>query len=102
MLNISKIKTYLGFAIKSGKIIFGYDNLLIAKNNPYLVLSCSTLNEKMNTKVNTFCNNRKIKCVNLLEVKLSDLIQRDNCKVVGIKDENLSNAILNEFKMEKA
>jgi len=101
MLNINKISTYLGFAIKSGKILFGYDNLLTNKKFPTLVLTCSTLNDKMNTKVNDFCNKNNIQIISLIDIELSSLIKRDNCKVVGILDENLSKAILNEFKMEK-
>ena len=94
----NKIKAYIGFAIKSGKIVFGYDNLIVAKKNPELVLICQSQNDKVTNKVINFCELRKIPCVKLNFV-LGDLIGR-NCKVIGIMDKNLSVATKKELKME--
>ena len=47
----NKIKSYLGFAIRSGKVVFGYDNLFVTKKQPLLVLISSSQNEKMTDKV---------------------------------------------------
>jgi ribosomal protein L7Ae-like RNA K-turn-binding protein len=102
MLNINKITTYLGFAIKSKKIIFGYDNLLTTNKKINLVIMCSTLNDKMIDKVSNYCLIKNIMYIKLDDITLSTLIKRDNCKVIAICDENLSKAIINEFKMENA
>ena len=97
---MTKIESYLGFAIRSGKIIFGYDNLFQSKKTPKLVLICSTQNEKVTNKVFKFCVNNDIECIKLVDLILADLIKRDNCKVVGIIDENLANVIRSELKMD--
>lgn len=93
-----KLKAYLGFAIKSGKIVFGYDKLFESKKNPILVLICSTLNEKNTNKVNLYCEQKNIKCIKLNEV-LGDLVSRDNCKVIAICDNNFANIICNELDL---
>ena len=99
MVNINKISTYLGFAIKSGKVVFGYDNLITTKKNIKLVLICSSLNDKMCSKVTVFCQKKNISIYRFETDQLSDMVHRDNCKVIGIVDESLSKAIKNELKM---
>ena len=95
---IKKIKTYLGFAIKSGKIIFGYDKLFEGKKTPSLVLICSSLNDKNTDKVKSFCENYNIKYIKLSNLLLSDIVSR-NSKVVGICDLNLSQVICCELDL---
>jgi len=99
-LDIKKIKSYLAFSVRSGKIIFGVDKLFVSKKIPYVVLICSTQNDKVSNKIIRFCNENKIKVIKLNDLILGDLIGRDNCKVVGLLDYNLSKAIMNEFQME--
>lgn len=94
----NKIKSYLGFAIKSGKVVFGYDNLFITKKMPLLTLISATQGEKMRDKVIAFCLEKKIKCI-VLPFALEDILGR-NCKVISILDSSLSSAIYNELKME--
>ena len=53
-MRVSKVKSYLGFAIKGNKVIFGYDKLFENKKNPKLVIICSSLNEKNTNKVQEF------------------------------------------------
>lgn len=95
----SKLATYIGFAIKSGKVIFGYDKLFEARKIPNVVLICSTLNEKNTNKIMEFCNNHTIKYYKLKELVLGEILKRDNCKVIGIIDKNLSNVISNEMDL---
>ena len=99
-MRIDKVKSYLGFSIRSGKVIFGSDKLFESKKIPALVVICSTQNEKVSSKVIRFCNNNKVKVVKLENIVLAELIARDNCKVIGILDNSLAKAIINEFQME--
>lgn len=99
-MRIDKVKAYLGFAIKSGKVIFGVDKLLESKKYPQLVLICSTQNEKVTNKVIRYSLTKNIACIKLDNIILGDIIGRDNCKVIGILDLNLADAIKNEFQME--
>ena len=100
-MRIDKIKTYLGFSIRSGGLIFGSDKLLASTKMPKLVLICSSQNDKVSDKVIRFCTDNNIESIKLKDILLSDLVGRDNCKVVGIVDQNLAKAIKNEFQMGK-
>ena len=99
-MKIDKVKTYLGFAIRSGKIIFGVDKLLVSNKKPHLILICSTQNDKVANKVIRYANSNNVTCIKLKDLVLGDIIGRDNCKVIGILDLNLAIAIKNEFQME--
>jgi len=99
-LKLEKIKTYLGFSIRCGKVVFGVDKLLEEKKIPRIVIVCSTLNDKVSKKICRFCEEKNISFIKLTNLILSDLVCRDNCKVIGVLDLNLANAIKNEFQME--
>lgn len=87
---INKLKTYFGFCIKSNSIMFGFDNILKTKKKFDVVIFCSTATEKHIYPI----LNKRIKCVKLVNSTLSELVDRDNVKVVGIKNLGLSKAIL--------
>ena len=61
-MNINKIKTYIGFAIKSRKIIFGYDNIISYKKKHVLILLSPTTSEKIASKL---CNYAEINNIKL-------------------------------------
>ena len=97
-MNENKIKSYLGFAIRGGKVVFGYDNLFVTRKQPLLVLISSSQNEKMTDKVIAYCLDRKIRCIKLPFV-LEDILNR-NCTVITVLDRSLADAIYNELKVE--
>jgi len=97
-LNTNKIKTYVGFAIRSRKIIFGYDNIVTYKKTQNLILVSSTVNEKVKGKINSFAENKNIKIVNLQGITVEELTDRDNSKIISIIDESLSNAIISQLE----
>lgn len=86
---INKVKTYLGFSIKSGSIIFGYDNIVKKINKAKLILLCSSANEKIEFNIKKL-NKPTFK---LKSVTLTELLDRDNVKVVAIANESLAKAI---------
>lgn len=87
---INKLKSYMGFCIKSNSILFGSDNIIKTKKKLDIVLFCSTASEKHIYPI----KNKGVKCVKLKNVLLSELVGRENVKVVGIKNFGLSKAIL--------
>lgn len=87
---INKLETYLGFSVKSNSIIFGYDNILKTRKKLDVVIFCSSAQEKIIKPI----LNLEFKCVKLKDLKLSDLLNRENVKVIGIKNYNLTKAIL--------
>lgn len=87
---INKLKTYFGFSIKSNSITFGYDNITKSRKKFDAVIFCCTTNEKIINPILKLGH----KCVKLKELELSDLLGRENIKVVAIKNYNLAKAIL--------
>lgn len=90
---VNKLESLLGFAVKSGKIVFGFDNLCETRKNVKLVICSPSTNEKVKQKLILLCDHKKWDFVESKEL-LEDLIHRENCKVVGIVDKNMSSAIL--------
>lgn len=88
--SINKLKTYLGFSIKSNSIVFGYDNITKSKKNFDVVIFCSSASEKHIYPI----LNMGHKCVKLKQLVLGEIIGRDNVKVVAIKNYNLVKAVL--------
>lgn len=94
----NKLKAYLSFSIRSGKIIFGFDNLVKSKRMPIIVIICSQQNDKVTNKIIKFCNDNNLKYYKLQNLILGELISRPNCKVVGILDTSLAEAITKELE----
>lgn len=90
-----KIKTYLGFSVKSNQIVYGIDNLITTKKKVHLIVACKTLTDNGLNQLLKFANKNKIEVVSPIEETLSELINRNNCKIIGLTNGNLCKAILN-------
>ena len=89
-----KISTYLGFCIRSGKIVFGVDRAEALKKGVHLLIADSTQSEnsmKVLVKLK-----EKFSCPLLVTegVSLSELLHRPAVKAAAVKDKNLASAIL--------
>ena len=87
-----KISTYLGFCIRSGKIVFGVDRAEALKKGVHLLIADSTLSENsMKVLVKL-----KFSCPLLVTegLSLSQLLHRPAVKAAAVKDKNLASAIL--------
>lgn len=90
----SNIKSYIGFALKSGQIIFGIDNLKKSKLNSYIIIYSGDLSENGKKDLSKYLEKKNIKAISFEDIDLSQLVNRNNCKIVGILDQNLANAII--------
>ena len=89
----NKLETLLGFAVKSGKIVFGFDNLCETTKNVKIVVCSPSVNQKVEQKLIKLCEYKGWKLIKTIDL-VEDLIHRENCKVVGIVDKNMSAEIL--------
>ena len=89
----NKLEALLGFAVKSGKIVFGFDNLCETRKNVKMVIYSPTTNEKVKQKLLLLCEHKHWKLVESID-NMENIIHRDNCKVVGILDTSMASAIL--------
>lgn len=91
---INKILSYLGFAKKSGSIVYGLDNLEKYKKCVYLVLYSDQLSENSFNKLARLVNERKWRMGALKNKTLDELLMVNNCKIIGLTNESLANAIV--------
>ena len=92
----NKLASYLGFSIKSGEVVFGFDNLLETRKKIKLVIYCHTINSKIEEKLYKLCEYKKWNLVKIENETLSNLINRDNCKVMGLINNNLAKAVMTQ------
>ena len=87
-MQINKLRTYVGFAVKSGNIIFGVDQIKDSKKNIKLILACNTLSDNTMSKLSSYSTQKHIE-LHIIEkpCTLSDIVGRENCKAVAIIDE---------------
>lgn len=91
----SKAETYIGFSIKSGKIVWGLDNVLTCRAKLKLVIACSSLGENSLKKLLTYTTAKGIKVLRLVDRHLDDIVNKSNCKVIGLTDVHLAQAVIN-------
>lgn len=95
-MNQNKLASYLGFSIKSGEVVFGFDNLLETRKKIKLVIYCHTVNPKIEDKLFRLCEYKNWALVKIEKETLSELIGRENCKVMGLINKDLSKAVLSQ------
>lgn len=95
----SKLTTYIGFSIKSGKCRFGLNTVESIKRAK-LIIVCKSASE--NTKSQARKISKKLGCPLkiTLEKTLDEYTYRQNCKIIAIEDASLSKAILENCQKE--
>jgi len=85
-----KVRAYIGFAVKSGKIKYGIDNIAAAKKIPDLIMLYSGAAQRTVNNTNLYA--QKVSCPIIL-LDEPPLEGRD-CKVLGVYEPELAKAIL--------
>lgn len=91
-LQIEKIRSYVGFAIKSRHICYGTDEILKLKNDA-LVLISSGLGEGSKNKIKNHIQNKHIEYFEIEENEFKEIVGNKNILAFAIKDKHLSEAI---------
>ena len=93
---MQRIKTYIGFAIKSGAVIKGLDDILRSRKKIALILASDVVKDNSMEKIQNYT---KVKQIPLQQVNQSvlDELNLTGVKIMGITDPNLANAIIKEF-----
>ena len=87
-----KLNGYLNLCRKAGYLIIGGETLGDYKKKIYLIVYDKTAQKNTLKIVEKY----KIKDIPVVEIEgLSEILKIDNCKIVGIKNKNLSDIILN-------
>jgi hypothetical protein len=96
----NKIETYLGFCIRSRKILFGIDNVDKQKKGVCLLICDEELGK---SSLKTLLHaQEKFGCPLLISEKgvLSERLHRPSVKAVALLDNNLAQAILSVVESE--
>jgi hypothetical protein len=94
-MNLTKIKTYVGFAIKMGKALFGVDLIISTRRPMLIVLYDNGLSENSLSKLNSYLSKNNVISY---KVAMEEVYPAKNCKAVGILDKNLALAIEKSIK----
>lgn len=94
-INLTKIKTYVGFAIKSKKILYGIDNILLKKS--YLIIISDELKSSSKQKCLSYAESRGVPIKEVSAENVTFCVNREGVKAFAINDASLAKAILNNF-----
>lgn len=90
---MNKIISYLGFAKKSGNLITGQTSLKICKKKLYLVLVCPTASDNLKNLAKNLSVKHQCPVIETTQ-KLDSYIPEKEIKILGLTNQELSNAIL--------
>lgn len=91
----NRLFTFVGFAIKSRKVIYGVDNLVAAKRKPEVILYSESLGENSRKSLVAYADKNMIE---RYEINLDEILSGKNCKALGITDRHLADAVKSEIK----
>ncbi|MDR2635156.1 MAG: hypothetical protein LBC13_04130 [Clostridiales bacterium] len=85
-----KLKAYLGFAVKSGSVVWGTDNILARKRFYPLILIDVSLAGNAVQKLYGYAGEK----IPILKIDgLNSLLNKEACKAVAVTDKNLAEII---------
>ena len=91
-LQIEKIRSYVLFAIKSGHIIFGVEQIVKAKAVEVILYS-SSLSENSKNKLKYYANIKNIVIAEIENQEYMEIINKNNILALAVSDKNLAKAI---------
>lgn len=94
----AKISSYIGFALKAGKVVFGTDNIL-ASNKRMLVLVSDELSGNAASKISAHASENGWRVIEISGMR--SIIPREGVKAVGIREKNLAEAILKQIEKQE-
>lgn len=96
-MQTNKIDSYIGFAVKSRKVIFGLEMLLRARKPPFVILFDESLGANSLKNMKYYCDENKVLALKIAQNHLNEVLQRQNVKIVSILDSSLARAIINNY-----
>ena len=91
-LQIEKIKSYVGFAIKSRNICFGTDDIIKLKDAG-IVLFSSKLGNNSRSKLTNFLADKNIEFYEIEEEMFQEIGLGKNILAFAVTDKNLAGAV---------
>ncbi|HEY8423967.1 MAG TPA: hypothetical protein VIL23_04335 [Clostridia bacterium] len=95
-MNKKKVETYIRFAIKCGSVIYGIDRIKPRINKIKIIIADKTLSDNSLKKAKLLSERYNIPFI-LSEDDINKVLNTSNCKIIGITNTNLADAILNNI-----
>ena len=89
-----KIDSYIGFAVRSGDVIYGLDSFPAAKGKIKLILYDAQTGGAAIRKLKTFCERENLTAIRCKGGYISHAVHKDNVKLIAVTSESLAKAIL--------
>lgn len=90
---MGNIASYLGFAVRSGKIVYGIDNVSALKKRAYALVICPTAAINLRESAERYAARKNVPLVTA-ERPLAELVFKANCKLVALLDANMAQAVI--------
>ena len=96
-MNNAKINSYIQFAVRANKVVWGLDMIKTSKQKPFIILYDKSLGANSEKQLDRYSQEKEVRLVELDENYLNNLLKRQNVKLIGLLDESLSNAIIDNL-----
>lgn len=94
---MDKIESYIGFAIKSGKILYGLDNIQNYRKKIHLLLLCPSAGDNLKKETEYLSEKRNLTLITT-DVPLEQLTHKMNCKLAAILSYSLAKAVTDNIR----
>ncbi len=88
----SKLKTYLGFARRAGKLALGVNAAAACKGGVYLLVADGSASENTKKEIGKLA--KRFSCPVLVTEDLETLTGKECCKLAAVREENLARAMI--------
>lgn len=93
-VRFDKVATLIGFAVKANKLIYGLEELEKGKRKRYLIVCCHSLGAKSRETAEYIARRDGVPIVVTENKLLEDIVHKNNCKIIGIANKQMSEAIM--------
>ena len=83
----TRIKTFIGFSVKSGKIIYGVDNITSSRKRIYIILFDGELSDRSKKVLEKFVQGKKI---GMYPLNIGEYLPDRNIKENEIKEKSVN------------
>ena len=92
----SKIKAYIGFAIKSRSLVFGLDNM--DKKKLKLILVSQSLSQNSLGQATKLKEKNNCELLSIADEDMQYLLDKDNVKAIAVLNPSLAEAIAQSYR----
>ena len=96
---MKKIRSLVGFAIKSRSILLGQSKIKYYRNDIFLIMLSNDASKNLEILAENVAERKGCRIIKL-DTDLDDITNMDNIKILAITDSNLANGIINEYESE--